>query len=66
MNVTCAGSIPQTSYTRNLLETAPVDSYANLTVTAKDSSGRPIPSGQVQFRLDHELFYVTSSGNKSD
>ena len=62
MNVTCESAVTQNTYRRNLLEIAPVGSYANVTVQARGADGRVIPSGQVTFRLDDELFYVTSEG----
>mgnify|MGYP001793432098 CR=1 FL=1 len=62
VNVTCAAPATQRSFSRNLLETATVDSFANLTIFAQDARGRRIPSGQVEFRLDHGLFYVLSDG----
>lgn len=62
INVTCAAAIQQTSYRRNLLENAAVGTYANVTVVARSADGRDIPSGQVSFRLDDQLFYITREG----
>lgn len=62
INVTCGESVEQDMIRRNLLEIAPVDSYANVTVIAKDGSGNPIPASNVQYRLNHELFYIDSQG----
>lgn len=62
MNVTCESAVTQNTYRRNLLETAAVGSYANVTVQARGADGRVIPNGQVNFRLDDELFYILSDG----
>lgn len=60
--MTCAPAVPQTAYRQQLLETATVGSYANVSLVARGADGRDIPSGQVTFRLEDELFYVTRDG----
>lgn len=62
INVTCAAAVRQSAVRRNVLESAPVGSYANITLRARAADGTTLPIGQVSYRLDDELFYVTGEG----
>lgn len=62
INVTCAAAVTQPALQQQLLETATVGTYANVTLVARGADGRRIPAGLVTFRLEDPLFYVTEDG----